>query len=109
MEYNLQEQLLKIIKTTKFELFQREYRIDGGVGDILLQSKDGRRLAVVEVKYIDLYSEGKTARTRRNRSRNKVKEQAWRYARAVKKKYATMKVLVCIYTNETGLVKLGEL
>lgn len=110
MEAVYQDLFLRSIKTTQYELFQREYHIDGGVGDILLRAKDGsKRLSVVEVKYIDIHSEGRTARTRRRNNRNKVKKQAWRYGKAVKKKYPTYKVMVCIYTNENGLVKLGEL
>ena len=110
MEAVYQELCLKSIKTTQYELFQSEYRIGGGVGDILLRAKDGsKRLAVVEVKYIDIHSEGRTARTRRRNKRNKVEKQAWRYGKAVKTKYLTYKVMVCIYTNERGLVKLGEL
>lgn len=110
MEARLQIQFLKSIKNTKYELFQMEYEIEGGVGDILLRAKDGsKKLAVVEVKYIDVHSSGRTARARRTRNRKKVEEQAWRYGHAVKRKYPAFSVMVCAYTNERGAVQLGVL
>ena len=39
MEAVYQDLFLRSIKTTQYELFQREYHIDGGVGDILLRAK----------------------------------------------------------------------
>tara|TARA_Y100000389_G_scaffold125312_1_gene122671 strand:- start:3795 stop:4145 length:351 start_codon:yes stop_codon:yes gene_type:complete len=86
-----------------------EYRIGLGEGDFLLENIKTCSLTVLEVKYIDLQSSGKTVRTRRNKHRNKVRQQAWTYARDVHEKYPHRKVNVYIYTNETGFQKLGEI
>ena len=110
MEKQLHNKFKKIVnESTKYCVFEHEYSINGGVGDFILKHIKKKRLLVVEVKYIDNYSEGKTARVRRNKNRNKVVHQAWRYGKAVKEKYKNYEVVVCIFTNEYGLYKLGVL
>ena len=79
-----------------------------GVGDFLLEKVGEYTLVVVEVKYIDLASTGHTARVSRTKHRKKVKEQAWRYARHARDKYPGYATAVCVYTNEIGMKKLGE-
>jgi hypothetical protein len=80
-------------------------RVDRGCGDLVFT--DGlRRFAVVEVKWIDFQSEGKTARTKRNKKKNTVEEQAIKYAEIYEQKlpainpYIDNQVAAYIYTNE---------
>ena len=86
-----------------------EYKIGVGEGDFLLENTKTCSLTALEVKYINLKRTGKTARTKRNHQRNKVKKQAWVYAKYVHKKYPHRKINVYIYTNETKYQKLGEI
>lgn len=79
-------------------------RSDLGRGDLIFT--DGvSTFAVVEVKYIDDRS-GKTARTKRNKSRGLVKEQAREYTAAMVARHGDMPVSVraYAYTNTEGML-----
>ena len=107
-EYILHEKVRFYVSKLPFvKIKSYEYKIGNGEGDFLLENLKTRALSVVEVKYIDLISSGKTARARRNRHRNKVREQAFQYGQYVHEKYPERRVNIYIYTNETGFVKLG--
>lgn len=54
-------------------------RDDCGKGDLIFTDGQGR-FAVVELKWFDHRDTGRTRRARRNHKRNKVREQASRYA-----------------------------
>lgn len=70
-----------------------------GRGDLLFT--DGiDRFAVVEVKFIDARSGG-TARAKRTHNRSSVREQALKYAAALRQKYPEATVVAYAYTNES--------
>ena len=72
---------------------------DEGMGDLVFTDGNGN-FAVVEVKYLDLYSTGGTASSRRTKKRQKVKEQAVKYAEIYRKKKFVKSVKSFIFTNE---------
>lgn len=81
-----------------------EYEINPGYtnlgkGDLILADAKNNLLAA-EFKYIDLISSGKTARTKRNKDRGKVQEQALIYANMLQRKYPKAEVNFCSITNE---------
>lgn len=107
-EYALHEKVRAYLTKIPFVKIKcYEYKIGNGVGDFLLENVKTKSLSVVEVKYIDLYSTGKTARVRRNQQRNKVRKQAFQYGNYVHEKYPERRLNIFIYTNETGFLKLG--
>jgi Holliday junction resolvase-like predicted endonuclease len=73
-----------------------------GVGDVVLKLADGSFL-VVEVKYLDLWSSGRTAITKRRKHRNKVHEQAYKYGQAWRLRHPGVTTHTAVYTNERGL------
>ena len=80
-----------------------------GKGDLVFTDGLGR-YAAVEVKFLPLRS-GPTARKKRNKSRNKVRDQALRYASVVAgRQQSRGPVLAFIYTNDLpyGLVEVGS-
>ena len=72
---------------------------DEGMGDLVFTDGNGN-FAVVEVKYLDLQSTGDTACSRRTKKRQKVKEQAVKYAEIYRKKKFVKSVKSFIFTNE---------
>ena len=80
-------------------------RADQGRGDLVFTDGSGF-FAVVEVKWIDLPSEGKTASTKRTHKRKKVREQAIKYAEIYEQKLIAInpdlinQVVAYVYTNE---------
>ena len=70
-----------------------------GKGDIIMT--DGKNsFLVVEFKYIDPRSAGKTQRVKRTKKRKEVKEQAKFYVEAFRKSHPNAKVSGMAYTNE---------
>jgi len=63
-------------------------RTQDGKGDLLFTDGAGR-YAVVEVKWLDLTTSGKTPRTSRTKKRQKVKDQAADYAHALARRLET--------------------
>ena len=113
-EHSLQLSVLRSVDRDRYDVVGHEWHVNGtftqdGVGDILLKRKHKNKYVVIEVKFLDMYSTGKTARVRRNRHRKKVKEQAWKYGSLVHSKHTNSSVLVCIYTNEIGGNVLGKI
>ena len=77
-----------------------------GRGDLVF-SDGGCRYAVVEVKHIDLQSSGDTAKTKRTKSRKKVKEQAVFYAdRMAMRLESESTVAAYSFTNEPSALVL---
>lgn len=71
-----------------------------GRGDLVFTDGDGR-FAVVEVKFIDLGRTGKTVRTKRKNSRNKVIDQAVDYGVKAHERFGPdVKVESYSFTNE---------
>ena len=77
-----------------------ENRTQDGKGDLIFTDGEGR-YAVVEVKWLDLKSSGKTTRTNRTKKRQKVQEQAVIYANELKQKMGkSSQVTAYWFTNE---------
>ena len=78
-----------------------------GRGDFIFKKERGKETdyAICETKVIDLDSTGKTARTRRNHNRKKVKDQADYYFKRFLAKLEKSSVPIVVhkyyYTNET--------
>eukprot|EP00435_Cladocopium_sp_Y103_P035933 s507_g9.t1 len=84
-----------------------QYDGEAGEGDLVFASGDGH-FAIVEVKYIDLLTKGKTVARRRKRMRKKVVSQALYYANlfrlaAEEAGVQVKSVLAFTYTFEGGL------
>lgn len=84
-------------------------RSDGGCGDLVFTDGDGS-FAVVEVKFIDSGVSGSTARVNRTKGRKKVREQALRYADALRRSPIGQGALVValVLTNERGGLRSAE-
>lgn len=78
-----------------------------GVGDLVFSIPSSAEYLVIETKYLNKRS-GRTAKTLRNRGRHKVKEQAEFYGRKWSDRHPRAKVVYAYFTNEVGLVPLGE-
>ena len=61
-----------------------------GKGDLVFTDSK-RNFLVVECKYIDIYDQGRTARTRRTMKRKKIKEQTQNYVLYFKNKHSEAK------------------
>ena len=104
-ESTLQERVILKLKSKGWNLLAREYYVFPkmqhlGKGDLLFR-KD-KYLFVVETKYIDLLSTGRTARSRRTQKRKHVRSQARKYAEFLAP-YAARRKLSLYYgwvTNE---------
>ena len=70
------------------------------VGDLVLMD-EYHRFLVIEVKYIDAKASGGAARKKRNQRRNKVCEQAIKYAELLKIMFPWSVVLKGAFTNES--------
>ena len=78
-----------------------------GKGDLVFKQPGLDKFLVVETKYLTTNS-GHTARASRNRGRQKVIEQAYRYGKLFKQQHQRATVDVAICTNEKGLCILGH-
>ena len=103
------EQLLvdSFVEKTNGTIVARSYKVLPGLmqfgeGDLIVD--DGDRLSVVEFKYIDTLSSGRTAKVRRTHKRKKVKEQALLYAAYTKLRHPDRVVQSVTCTNEGTIV-----
>jgi len=71
---------------------------DASKGDLIL-TNDNSCFLIVEVKFL-CEAKGKTAKTRKNKQRNKVKEQAQRYLKKFQDKHPDAKAESYALTNE---------
>ena len=88
------------------QLVAHEWKSSSGQGDIVLKNPTKNSYLVVEAKFLNKRT-GRSARTRRNRGRSYVKEQAKRYGFDWKQMYPYASVTYATLTNENGLVPLG--
>jgi hypothetical protein len=82
-------------------------RSQEGRGDLLFANGEGN-FAVVEAKWIDLDSSGKTSRRRRTGHRGKVFDQAYFYAEQAWLAFDAQTVEAMTLTNEEGLRVVGR-
>lgn len=75
---------------------------NSGVGDLLFTDGENS-FAVVEVKFIDHASSGRTAKTTRRKRRRSVEEQAVTYAGAVRERFPGAEVQAYYFTNDPGV------
>lgn len=106
-EDTLQAYLINAAAAQGAQLVARNWHVMGyytqyGVGDVVLKLAYGSFL-VVEVKYLDLLSTGRTAQTKRRKHRNKVHEQAYKYGQAWRLRHPGVTTHTAMYTNERGL------
>lgn len=91
--------LTKYPFTFEHEWFVYKNYANMGKGDIIMT--DGKNnFLIVEFKYIDPRSAGKTQRVKRTKKRKEVKEQAKFYVDAFKKLNPNANVIGMAYTNE---------
>ena len=91
--------LTKFPFTYEHEWFVYKNYANMGKGDIIMTDGKNNYL-VVEFKYIDPRSAGKTQRVKRTKKRREVKDQAKFYMDAFKKLHPNAKVFGMAYTNE---------
>lgn len=106
-EDTLQAYLINAAAAQGAQLVARNWHVLGyftqyGVGDVVLKLADGSFL-VVEVKYLDFWSSGRTAITKRRKHRQKVREQAYKYGREWSVRHPGATTHTAVYTNERGL------
>ena len=108
-EYLLKQQLVRhsTILLPKYPyLIEDEWEVetgqsDKGKGDLVFAS-ERFCFAVIEIKYIDLKSTGRTSSTRRTAKRQAVKQQAINYAAIYARRYL-QNVEAFTFTNEKDL------
>ena len=116
-EYDLQRRLIVgVLESLPYkDVYAQEWDVipgwpQFGKGDLVFKQPGLDKFLVVETKYLTTNT-GHTARVSRNRGRQKVIEQAYRYGelfKCIKQQHQRATVDVAICTNEKGLCILGH-